>query len=400
MTAIYSINDGLEKLVGTSREGDFVHASQKMADAAGFRCVNKSWLARTMTYEQGLEQLEQGRAETEDMIAPASELRPTIDPDRGFALQRLDGRSFKPTHFCLGQLARWAGTGRFILDVLNKGDYLDANVMCDLVANGLRKLGDKPMLWRTRRDGTLRAILSDQYAEVDNRWFVEALAKIVPGGRLSHWRGDADTIHGNVLIPDSIREEDDGDYGGMLSVGNSEIGERKLRSLPSVFRAICYNGCVWGQKHGKGIKLVHRGKVNLDQLFDVIRDNLQAQIPLLPQGIDLLLATKAMGWDGASMKPVIAQACKDHKIGKAQASMVLGAYVEETKATGEELGRSLFGLVNAFTRAGQKLAPGDWARFDEIGGELVQEGEKGWGRTIARAARLAVKEVEEAFAVN
>ena len=97
-----------------------------------------------------------------------------------------------------------------------------------------------------------------------------------------------------MLIPDTIREESDSDYGGMLSIGNSEIGERRISSMPSIFRAICMNGCIWDQTAGKGINQVHRGKIDLDQLFLVIKENLEVQIPLLPQGIERLLGTRRM----------------------------------------------------------------------------------------------------------
>ncbi len=77
------------------------------------------------------------------------------------------------------------------------------------------------------------------------------MRKLIPGGRLSHWRGDADTLWGNVLIPDTIRQESDSDYGGMVSIGNSEIRERRITSRPSVFRAICFNGCIWDREAGQ-----------------------------------------------------------------------------------------------------------------------------------------------------
>ncbi len=52
----------------------------------------------------------------------------------------------------------------------------------------------------------------------------------------------------------------------MVSVSNCEIGKRALGSLPSLFRAICMNGCIWGQAYGEKIKVVHRGEIDLDQL--------------------------------------------------------------------------------------------------------------------------------------
>ena len=155
---------------------------------------------------------------------------------------------------------------------------------------------------------------------MDNSWFVNVIKGLVPSGRLSHWKGDSDTIYGNVLIPDTIREEEDSDYRGMFSVGNCEIGIRSISTCPSVFRAICMNGCIWDQEMGVAIRKVHRGEINLEELKDAIKLNLEEQIPLLPEGIERLLAIRAKGTDGASLSTVFASVAKDHKLSKKQAT--------------------------------------------------------------------------------
>jgi hypothetical protein len=103
--------------------------------------------------------------------------------------------------------------------ILYERDEQDGNTLCTIINNAKRRLkSTKKYLWRTRQDGTLRAMLTDKYAIVNNEWLLEVWQRLIPGGRLSHWRGDSDTIYGNILIPDSIREEDDSDYGGFLTL--------------------------------------------------------------------------------------------------------------------------------------------------------------------------------------
>ena len=182
------------------------------------------------------------------------------------------------------------------------------------------------MKLQTYSDGTLRAWLSDSYSEVDNRWYLEQVKNIIPVGRLSHWRGDADTIWGNVLISDTIREEFDSEYGGMVSVSNCEIGKRALGSLPSLFRAICMNGCIWGQAYGEKIKVVHRGEIDLDQLKLKLRDNIEKQIKLIPDGIERMLGIRAMGTDGVAMKNIIAATAQKERIDRSGASAILQAW--------------------------------------------------------------------------
>lgn len=401
-----------KKLVGseaTKQAGSFVYTSQGTATEQGFSHVSKYWYPKTMSYEQGLEQLETGKALTEDLMATVKEMVPTVE-NGSCVLRYKDGRTFRPTEHCVSQMGNWADTGTwFVMSLLrnpedNKGNQLysrdagDAATLAMALTNGFRRLDpNKKFLFRTRKDGTLRAMLTERYAIVDNRWFVERLRQFIPGGRLSHWKGDSDTIYGNVLIPDTIREEKDSDYGGMLSVGNSEIGERRVSSLPSIFRAICMNGCIWGQTKGEGIRQVHRGKINLESLALEIKENLNKQIPLLPQGIDKFLNTRSYAWDGASAKVVIAQLSKDYTFSKKQATATLLAYNEERAVT-PDLATTLFGVTNAVTRAAQKFSPAEWVKFDEVGGRLANMKKDEFNHMITKAKHLKEKEVEDVYA--
>jgi hypothetical protein len=406
--------DGLVKLEGNTNmkeAGNFVLNRMKMGTEQAFKNVSSIWLSKTLTYEDGLSQIEVGRSKTEDIYATVSEMRPTVSKTGEFVFQYSDGRQFKPTLHAVGQIGGWAKTGTwypesmFANPVDLKGRMLytrdrgDAETIAHVFQNGLRRLDQtKVFLWRTRKDGTLRAMLTNRYGIVDNRWFIERLREFVPGGRLSHWRGDSDTIWGNVLIPDTIRADRDSDYGGMLSVGNSEIGERRVLSLPSIFRAICMNGCIHGRKIGKAIRQVHRGKIDLTALALEIKANLDAQIPLLPQGINKLLGSRNIGWDGAEAKVLFAQVAKDFKMGKKEAGAVLRAYGEEIR-TAPETSKTLFAVINSITRAGQKLENKDWVHFDEIGGDLVDWDSDDFDHLIVKAKRLKAKEVDDSFAL-
>ena len=80
--------------------------------------------------------------------------------------------------------------------------------------------------------------MTDKYTPVDNRWYLEALKEFLPDARYSHWKGDEDTIFGNLLLPDSIMDygqDDDTDYGGMVSISNCEIGKRKSHGTLASF---------------------------------------------------------------------------------------------------------------------------------------------------------------------
>ena len=382
---------------GSGSTGDFVHSNQEMGGKSDFKNVSQVWLKKCITFDQGLEKLYEGRSKNVDFEAPVSQFRPSLNAaGQMVILDQNVGQEFKPSTHALNQLSRWAGVGNFLPSKLyNSKDPQDHEVLVKVFENGLRHINqDKNLLWRTREDGTLRAVLSERYMEVDNEWLLKTLKEVIPGGLLSHWRGDADTIYGNVLIPDSIREESDGGYGGMLSVGNSEIGLRHLSSLPSVFRAICQNGCIWDQTQGVALKMRHNGQPDYEVLYVAIRQNLETQIPLLPRGITQLLDTRAKKWDGGSIYPVFAALAQEWKISREPMQKVLGAYQEEVLVA-DSSRNTLFGIINSFTRAGQGLSNEQWYSFDTFGGRLANYSANDWDNLKARAKALKAETVDK-----
>ena len=399
------MNERIEAYDGANQEGQWVYDSQGVASDEGFGHVSKHWYPQTISYDEGMQKLEAEQGHRQDYLVPVAELGFGIEDIKGkprFVVS-VDDQDFVPNNHALSQmtakLCEGKGTGftRWLTeDQVNakdearyNRDQQDAETIQAIIENGFRRiLEDKPdtkYKVRTYDDGTMRAFLSEKYAEVDNRWYLEQIEDIIPNGRLSHWRGNADTIYGNVLIPDTIREEEDSDYGGMVSIGNCEIGKRNVLSMPSLFRAICMNGCIWGQTKGSEIRVRHIGDIDLDQLSKKIRNNIEVQIPLLPAGIERLLGVRLMENEGNTMKSVIAAVSDIEKLQKRDATAVLEAWVMfESKTPGEN--RNLFGVVNSVTRAGQFLGNDNWVKFDQLGGRLVNYTDNQWDRVCNRAA--------------
>jgi len=275
----------------------------------------------------------------------------------------------------------------------------DAVVLRDYVQihlfNSDRVDQKKIRLFRTWKNGTLRAFLSEQYAIVNNGWYLDLLSKLIPGGMLSHWKGDADSIYGNILIPDTIRKEKDSDYGGMLSIGNSEIGLRRISSCPSVFRAICMNGCIWEQEMGVEVDIRHRGQIDFQGLAAKIKDNLEKQIPLLPMGIERVLGLRAYGVGDTPLTNVFAQLSSDYSMGKKEIAGVQTAFAKEMVDLGKNDGRTAFGLMNSITRFGQTLDEKRWVKFDQIAGDFANMTHDDWDKFRNRAANLTTKQVEK-----
>jgi hypothetical protein len=363
--------------------------------------VHKDWWSKTKTYEQVMESCQVAVENREDIMIETKGLT-CVSDSNDFYFKLNDGRKFRPTDHAIEQFSVRAGvtSSSFLREMRNieEFDSSDADTMAIVGNNALRRIDpDKKFRLRTYKDGTCRAFVTEQYAPVDNRWYLESLAEFVPGGRFSHWRGDEDTIYGNILIPDTIMDygSDDSDYGGMISVGNCEIGTRRISQTPSLFRSICMNGCIWGQTAGEKIRRVHRGNIDLVKLKLEIAQNIQHQIPLLAPGIKQFLATRAMETGKASVKGVVASISSDHKLSRREASEFLAQY-----GTYEAENRNLFGIINGLTRAGQEFDNKTWVKFDEIAGNLMNITADRWSTILRRADTFTDKDYEKVFSLT
>lgn len=393
-----------------------------MLYGAGLDKIDDRWLEKgCMSFDQTIDKLSDDQRQIEDFNDSLANWDVEADLDGVYFRHLTDDRRYKPTDHALGLICQ-VGRGmsvwavRALRDPIGHPTKKDENGKPIPIDGGERSLADyeclrdyikihlfdanrvdqkKPRLFRTWNDGTLRAVLSDKYCIVNNVWFMEVLRELIPGGMICHWKGDADTIYGNVLIPDTIREEDDSELGGMLSIGNSEIGTRRICSLPSVFRSICMNGCIWGQEKGTALSRVHRGTIDFDQLKTAIKENLESQIPLLPQGIERLLGLRAFGCGDTPSSHLLAQLSIDYGLSKRQTSAVHNGWLEELGVIGTDDGRTAYGLTNAVTRAGQQFDPELWVKFDTIAGNMTDMDRDEWDRFRSRAGGLSDKQVEK-----
>lgn len=402
-----------EKLEISSRAGDFVHQNQTMAKQEGFSCVSRIWWGKTQPLSQGIDAIYDEQRKRADIMATFKEMQFIQRDDGQIVVEHIDGREFSPTEHGWKQLAKWCYVPQgflnaYMSDPLVNGkvafvrDNVDRKILMDVFRNGARRIReDKQFLFRTYNDGTLRACLTDSYAIVDNVWYLEVLQDLfkelgATEPRLSHWKGDADTIFGNLLIPDTVREDKDSDYGGMLSISNCEIGRRRLEQFPSVFRAICMNGCIWDQKKGTIMSKVHRGEINHAELRESIVNNIHTQIPLLGDGVQRFLNTRVLTLPKqVTPAQAIAELALTEKFTfgmKGQATKVLENFVKH-----EIDNRNLFGLINSVTRAGQEYDNQTWVRFDEVGGKMMNWNANKWDSFNNRASQLDKAAMEEVF---
>lgn len=348
--------------------------------ADGFH-VHKDWMATTISFEDALDRAGQAESERTDYIAGVNDIAFKVS-DTGKFVVEIAGKEFRPTEHSFPQLSQKCGVlSSSILREMDsdKGsDAQDAETMVKIAANALRRVKDDAKFFiRTYTDGTLRAMFSDKYAPINNRWYLETLKEFLPSARLSHWKSDEDTLWGNILIPDSMKrvaEDEDSDFGCMLSVANCEIGKRRLNLLPSIFRSICLNGNIWGAKEGVAIKRKHMGAIDLGSLKAQIGEGIKQQLPIAAAAIDKFLDTRKLEVK-TNVRDIIAVIAGDAKLSVGEAQRALQAH-----ELLESHHNNLFGVVNAITRMGQSYDPARQYDMDILGGQLAQMSVDQWNR--------------------
>lgn len=384
------------KLVGRGTSGDFVAKSQTMAADEGFSKVSARWYKTTKSIEEEIEHLRSTRDERETVYTKLGRLTPTrVDGRFGFHIE--GGRDVFPDKYSIGQIGSLSGVGPYYPRKLLDLEDDDSAEMLELVFDHARRKMDveKPCMLKVQHNEELRAVLPASDCHLRGEWYLGVLQRGIPGARLSHWRGDEYTIYGNLLIPDTIRQESDSEYGGMISLSNCELGTRKFRQRPSLFRAICQNGCVHNEARGRTFKLKRLGVIELADLEKLLIEDIHEQIPLIQTDLEKFLGTRSFETK-VPMKAVFAELCRTRRLSRDQGSSILRAYHQE-KTDVPELAKTLFSVINSVTRAGQEHPNDVWVRFDEIGGDLSRMKRDDWDQWVARAAKLKSEDVHRAF---
>jgi len=389
----------MAKLVPSGNQGQFVKDNQVMAVEEGFKNVNQSWLQKTLPLDKAIEKCNELEKECEDHRIKLKDFKAEVNSKGKFCLILKD-KPYTFTDYAYGtaSVRMPKKFNQTLARNLDEGecDEKDAQLLKAMWENAVRYDDGSTYLVRTRTNGTIRAILSDEYAIINNAWTLELFKEVIPEGRLSHARyDDPDTLYGNILIPDKFRKENGDDYGGMVSIGNSEIGKRKLSSTPGVFSAICFNGAIWDYTKGESvIAKRHRGKIDLDELRTMIITNLNEQIPLCDEVIEKFLATRSMKLESKlNMKSVLAQTVEDARFTNSESEKLLESYyVEKTERDSNK--NSFFGLINSITRASQEFSSDREIMANSFAGGLIRGGEKSWEKIQARARQLSVADVD------
>ena len=366
-----------------------------------------------ITIDQAIDKVLDARRTRQDIQVPAS--RFNVSTNGKNVIANINGREYVPTEHALKQMANWTGVSHSVLrqycnpvtnqngSVRYERDERDMELLVNLFENGMRDgrvNPDKEFKFRTYNDGTLRAMVSDRYAIIDNVWYLEMLKDAFSDHAeqpvFEHFRGDADTIFGDLRVPAISKTDSDSDYGGMLFIGNCEIGKHRIAITPAVWRQVCTNGMMGWAKEQRWSK-VHRGEIDLTKLANDITCKIDESIPILNEGITKLLEAKNMALK-ANPSEIIAQIAYNYKLSTGQTSQAVESVTQY--GTHESNFRNLFGIVNAVTRAAQlQKDPAEQFRLEEIGGRLISLNDKEWNRLNQSAMSLDKEKVDKAYGI-
>jgi hypothetical protein len=374
-------------------------------------------LENSRTWDEAIEGFELERQTIVDIAEPLKAWEPIVDDGGQFALKRRSsGESYRPTRHALNCMMRAAPGARqvdYLLDpvehatkkdketgepvVLWEPDQRDADLVRHYVETRMfqadRLDQDKNRLFRTWKDGTLRAVLSDQYRALDNLWYMQVAKGLLPDAKIIRWRGNADTLQFDAYLPDTHKEGDDSGYGGGVHFGNSEIGERSIMAMSFILRMICTNGMIIKEGIGDMLRQIHRGQWTLSEMEGRIVKAIREIEPTLSEGIDSLLETKAFGVGDTPLANVFAQLAIDHTFSKREIRGIWDSWLTEAKIIGNDGAKTAFGLTAAMTRYSQGLDNERAVTLDKVAGDITAGVSRNWGKFLTRAGSLTDKQV-------
>ena len=403
------------------------HFTDSQKEAEGYRNLSATWREECISMADGLDQLADAERTVVDYSeSPLVDWEPVLHGSEVYLRNRNTEQAYKPTNYALGQLCRLGGLyGGAVchMRAVDGFDSADGETILRVLNNSVwrddRTDQRKPRLIRCWRDGTMRAVLSMQYRPVSNLWFLDQYRQLLTtAGRtdaiLSHWRCDADTLQGNILLADTIRQDQDSEYGGLINLGNSESGNRRATGAPGLFRSICMNGLIWDLQKGQQIKQRHRGAFSLSDFRDAIAVNLQQQLPVVTDGMQTALermqVLRERSIHAAKSTRFVAQLAKDLKFDKLEAAEIRRAWEFEREMTyitraasgfsgwGGGDGNSQFGLLQGITRFSQKTSPTRHFEIDRLAGQFADWTGDRWSRFESDANSLTDSQVNNLVA--
>lgn len=263
---------------------------------------------------------------------------------------------------------------------------------------------EKLFRFRDREDDSTecRAVLSSRYGILDQDQMLEVLWEAIPAeGRedvlVSYVEDDGNRLTASLLFPDHIKDAPDSEYGVGLKLRNAEDGSWAWEVSPWLFRAICYNGSVWGireKRREKNMRKIHLGNMDVAQLINRAKQTIKLGLSEGLAMFDLMQLSQSA--PVPNPEAVIAFTTKQAGIGTKASLAVAHAFKKEPARSG-------WGVVNAWTLAAQAFKGDTRNLFEKTGASLMGPSldadqaavRSHWETINNQARRYAEKEQEQ-----
>ena len=232
-----------------------------------------------------------------------------------------------------------------------------------------QKLGS-PRPWLLRGNGeSIRAVLSDRYAPLDNADLLGTLVPLLEGRfEVQGIALTSESLHLRLVDPRLAREvlPNDRLLAG-VHIANSEVGRRSVTVDALVWRLVCLNGLV---SLVKGRSLLRQRHISWDRprFADALRVAVSEAAMAGAGLIDHLHA--ATREPVPDIEGVVRAIARQASLTQAVQEKVLSAL----RATPPPQQERLYGLVQALTFTAQSLPPDDRYDLEVTAGRLLDEG--------------------------
>jgi hypothetical protein len=286
-----------------------------------------------------------------DRKAPAAALR--IAKDGALELNG-DGRSER---FALSELATSQMCGRLGIPV----PYyrrLPSELQATVANYDLGRLKDSAYLLRGK-DEWVRAFLSADYVAYNNAHIAETVKELLRGAGVAVKSFVVEETHLFLkILSDEIADSGAGLKAGIM-IGNSEVGQGSVSVEPFVYRLLCTNDFIVTQEKSFRHAHIH---LTASEMRRRMADAISDAFKIAASVLDAFLLTREQ--PVADPVETIRQLAESRKMSQKFADEVVSSYAAEPEP-------SRFGVINAFTRAAQKLGPLQRIEVERLAGTLI-----------------------------
>jgi hypothetical protein len=209
------------------------------------------------------------------------------------------------------------------------------------------------------KDEWVRAFLSTDYVAYNNAHIAETVKGLLQQAQVAVKSFVLEETHLYLkVISEEVIDRDSGLKAGIM-IGNSEVGTGSISIEPFVYRLACTNDLVVSKE--QSFRHPHT-RLTVDELRKGTALAISIAFKVASSALDQFLKTR----EELVPDPVetIRQLAEARKLSRKFADEVASSYAAEPEPT-------RFGVINAFTRAAQKLAPLQRIEVERFAGTLL-----------------------------